>query len=206
MRRNRCLQRFAVGSMSGTSKPLARTCSWFGILFRAGSPRSSSYPESNVTAFPAQCREWGRRIAIENQSSTFCLVKYCSTMLFETWEKLRGIDLWTETDARVLSAPMFVDGRQAGAGVSRSEIRIGWQDQAGKRFRAKFMVRDSSPLFQLYQGKTLTIRYNPRKPSSFYVRDLLRYRIREFLVYLTFAAVSLALFSGLSWLRRHGLK
>jgi hypothetical protein len=68
------------------------------------------------------------------------------------------------------------------------------------------MVYDNAPLFQLYCGKTVTIRYDPRKPSSFYLRDLLRYRIRRFLTYVKFAAVSPALFRGLSSLKRHGLK
>jgi hypothetical protein len=126
-------------------------------------------------------------------------------MIFDLWEKLWGIDRWPEADALVLLAPMLADDPRAGPGGSRPEIRIEWEDAAGASFRGKFAVPAGSPLFQLYEGNTVVIRYNPQKPSSFYSREHLRYRIRRLLLYIAMGVFCLALLVGLRWLRSHGL-
>ena len=42
----------------------------------------------------------------------------------------------------------------------------------GKEHKGKFKVSENSPLFQLYDGQTLTIRYNPANPRQFYQREV----------------------------------
>jgi hypothetical protein len=66
---------------------------------------------------------------------------------------------------------MFVeDARHQGSGIARSEIRIGWQGRAGKRLRAKFLVRDSSPLFHPFdQDKALTSSMEPAQARQVFV-------------------------------------
>jgi hypothetical protein len=107
-------------------------------------------------------------------------------MLIEFWESLCGYDKWTPTEATVQSADFsdvdvdrgftesIVDGRVEN--VTTTEIRstnvITWTDAAGNLYRSGYTVTSPSPLFGLYGGEKLAIRYNPANPKDFYLREL----------------------------------
>jgi hypothetical protein len=104
-----------------------------------------------------------------------------ATMLIELWERLRGYDKWVETDAKIQSSNLSeeqiaeVYGR-SGVYETVSEWQstntIMWTDASGKEHSAEYEVDEDSPLFQLYDGQTVTIRYNPANPDEFYLRGL----------------------------------
>jgi hypothetical protein len=54
----------------------------------------------------------------------------------------------------------------------QSTCGITWKDASGNLHSAKYKVAENSPLFQLYDGQSLTIRYNPKNPDQFYQRDV----------------------------------
>jgi hypothetical protein len=102
-------------------------------------------------------------------------------MLIELWEKLRGYDKWTETTATIQSSKLAEE--QIGEVYNRysenepvyeweSTNTLAWADASGNRHTAEYQVSEDSPLFQLYDGQTVTIRYNPVKPDQFYLRGV----------------------------------
>jgi hypothetical protein len=107
-------------------------------------------------------------------------------MLIEFWEMLRGYDQWTPAEATVQSADFAdvdvmhgftestVDGRAKSVTTteSRSTSVITWSDDAGNLYRSQYTVTRPSPLFELYGGEKLAIRYNPANPKDFYLREL----------------------------------
>lgn len=104
-------------------------------------------------------------------------------MLVELWEKFRGYDRWTDTNARI--GPL-VSHKKASKGRSgqwvygyRFERSLQWVDQQGQSRNAKFKLPDDSPLFQVRSGELVTIRYDPVKPEHFYFRDLFQFRIHS---------------------------
>jgi hypothetical protein len=105
-------------------------------------------------------------------------------MLIEIWERLRGYHQWTETQATLESTIVKkepVEGSSVLVTATSADTLI-WHDQTGQQHRAKFILPDDSPLFKLTAGDTVTLRYNPSHPDSFYLRDLLRTQVHAFFV------------------------
>ena len=110
-------------------------------------------------------------------------------MLIEIWERLRGYDKWIQTEAVIKSSelgavPFAANSgekaqKPAGAAVKewRSTCTIAWTDGEKQAHTAQFEVSDNSPLFQLYEGNTVSIRYDPVKPGEFYLPGVLKSRI-----------------------------
>jgi hypothetical protein len=98
-------------------------------------------------------------------------------MLIEIWERLRGYDKWTQTEATILSSDLVGQ-------VSKNVI--GWTDVSGKSHTAKYSVFSGSRLYQLYDGQTVTIRYNQANPAEYYFRDLFRYWVLLILFWSVF--------------------
>lgn len=104
-----------------------------------------------------------------------------AAMLTEIWEKVRGYDKWTKTEATVISSVPkpsgILDGGKAGKNPSATQwnaaVRIGWKDVAGEAYSEQFEVGEDSPLYQLCEGNTLYIRVNPKRPTQFYVPGLI---------------------------------
>lgn len=131
-----------------------------------------------------------------------------TTMLIEIWEKLRGYDKWTQVDARIQSSNldevqvMAVPdgyGRVQTADEWQSTCGISWTDSTGKEHKAEYKVSENSPLFQLYDGQTIAIRYNPANPDKFYQRDVSRAKLMMTLKWTIAPAVLGFVFVGL-WL------
>ncbi len=103
-------------------------------------------------------------------------------MLIEIWERLRGYDKWIQVEAKIESSDLEETknydryGRQMES-TWESEDEIVWTDKMGEEQRADFKVPDDSPIYQLVDGETVTIRYNPAKSEEFYYRELLRTKV-----------------------------
>jgi hypothetical protein len=134
-------------------------------------------------------------------------------MLAELWERLRGYDRWTQTEAIVHSSDpkldevqlMRVRGEEAyasrliGGSALGSLVKgfedlgdkrppaadwvsicwFSWMDESGKPHRSQiYRVIENSPLFQLIDGETVTLRYNPANPDQFFFRVLFQSQIQ----------------------------
>ena len=101
-------------------------------------------------------------------------------MLIEIWERLRGYDKWIQTEAKVESSNVreTLDAESGGIAYSCEDVLI-WADQQGGNQRAYFAVSDDSSLYQLISGDLFSIRYNPADPDQYYLRELLRARVRR---------------------------
>ena len=97
-------------------------------------------------------------------------------MLIEMWERLRGFDKWVEAEAQIISSEVQerVYTNQMGKTTHYygSGNVLTWTDQSGKEQSASFKVPDSSPLYQMVDGQSLRIRYNPKNSTEFYLREL----------------------------------
>ena len=104
-------------------------------------------------------------------------------MLLELWEHLRGYDKWIQTEATILAADLEElkiedrDGVDVPIDDWQSLSTISWTDSNGYSCSGEYVVEENSPLFHLYEGQTLTIRYNPQAPHKFYIRGVLRSQI-----------------------------
>ncbi|MES2393665.1 MAG: DUF3592 domain-containing protein [Acidobacteriota bacterium] len=102
-------------------------------------------------------------------------------MILELWERLRGYDKWPEATARMDRADMETRPHYDRSGnvsyTYTSSDQISWTDASSTRHSASFRVPESSPLYMLVDGNTVTIRYNPARPGHFYWRPLLQSRI-----------------------------
>ncbi|MGA9071363.1 MAG: DUF3592 domain-containing protein [Terracidiphilus sp.] len=104
-------------------------------------------------------------------------------MLIEIWERLRGYDKWIQNEATIKSS----ETEEAVIGHSRYEDEpiyawqenqeLQWKDLSGAERSQSITVGENSPIFKLYEGKSVTIRYNPDSPGNFYVRDELRRKV-----------------------------
>jgi hypothetical protein len=104
-------------------------------------------------------------------------------MLIEIWERLRGYDKWIQVEAAIKLSEMEE--------VVRGHSRYGdepiyswqeyqellWKDPSGKKWKKSVTVGENSPIFKLFDGKSVTIRYNPSSPDEFYVREELRRKV-----------------------------
>jgi len=111
-------------------------------------------------------------------------------MLLEIWESLRGYDKWVRTDATVktselaqqwIAASPSEKGEQKPRGAAikewRSTCTLAWADGANREHTAQFEVSDNSPLFQLYEGMIVSIRYDPNNPAEFYLPGVMKSRV-----------------------------
>jgi len=103
-------------------------------------------------------------------------------MLIEIWERLRGYDKWIQTEATIKSSNLaeveigrILNGRWFNSDPVdewKSSCMLTWVDNSGNPHENEFEVAEDSPLFQLYDGQTVTIRYNPTNPDQFYLRGI----------------------------------
>jgi hypothetical protein len=104
-------------------------------------------------------------------------------MLIEIWERLRGYDKWIQAQAilKVSEVEEVVVGHTRPEDLPIYEWRgneeIFWTDQAGVAQCEPLAVSENSPIFKMYDGNPIIIRYNPASPSEFYVREQLRYQV-----------------------------
>jgi len=106
-------------------------------------------------------------------------------MLIGIWERIRGYNGWTVTKATIMSSTVTkveaawsrLYGKSEPVETWWSSCRIEWTDKAGRSHSASYAIPEGSPLFQLYDGNTVVIRYDPLRPDQYYFRDLLWSRI-----------------------------
>jgi hypothetical protein len=100
-------------------------------------------------------------------------------MLIEIWERWRGYDKWVETEAKIESSEIHETdiknqyGQTMVKDYDAGDL-ITWLDARGEKHQSKFTVDEVSPLYQLVDGQTFTIRYDPEHPERFYHPDVLR--------------------------------
>ena len=102
-------------------------------------------------------------------------------MLIELWERLRGYEKWTPAVATVQSTTPSPVG-ELGSDKSQRPVALGsdsickikWQDLNQKEHTAEFQAFEESPLYQLFEGDSVNIRFNPAKPSEYYLQDFIQ--------------------------------
>jgi len=142
----------------------------------------------------------------------FAILRSCGTlnaiMLIDVWERLHGYDKWFQTEATIQSSELAeieiaglastrtaqVRPTNPSAVEWRSTCALAWNDAAGHRQTSAFEVSDNSPLFQLYEGQRIAIRYNPTNPGEFYLPGVLKSRVMSGIKWtvvtvLTFAVI-----------------
>ena len=124
-------------------------------------------------------------------------------MLIEIWERLRGYDKWTQTEATIRSSDLEdVDvGIPSGSYCPdrtidewQSFCDIAWTDASGTQHTAEYSVSEDSPLFQLYEGQKVILRYNPADPDHYYLRGVLRSKVLSTLKWRVVPALGIVLF------------
>ncbi len=108
------------------------------------------------------------------------------TMLIEIWERLRGFNNWTAAVATVQSSKLTpVRFGNVRPGRDASGQTIGWQpvckivreDRHCIQHTAEFEGFEESPLYQLTDGDTVKIRFNPNKPAEYYLPGVLQSKL-----------------------------
>jgi endonuclease YncB( thermonuclease family) len=127
-------------------------------------------------------------------------------MLIKLWEHLRVYDKWPEATARFETADLQKTTHTDRAGnVSHTWASLDtlvWTDRLGTSHSANFKVPDDSSIYQMIDGDTVTIRYNPSRPDRFYYRELLKTRITTCVKYSIVVLFFLALIGLRVWLGR----
>ena len=96
-------------------------------------------------------------------------------MLIDLWERFRGFDRWSVTEATIVSSETI--RRKFGLpGPRRPQSRFStdllvWKDCLGNPHLAPFVHEETSPLYQLLEGETIAIRFDPSRPNHFYHRE-----------------------------------
>jgi len=96
-------------------------------------------------------------------------------MLVQLWERLRGYDRWPEAEAVIVSSETI--RRKFGLPTARrSQSRfstdlLAWKGHSGEPHLAPFINEEASPLYQLLEGETIRIRFDPTRPNRFYNRE-----------------------------------
>jgi hypothetical protein len=112
-------------------------------------------------------------------------------MIIELWERLRGYDKWVLAEATIVSAELAEvnvvavptarnlkrNPNAASMKEWRSRCAIVWKNAQGHQLGGDYEVSDNSPLFQLYEGQTVSIRFDPGNPREFYLRGVLESRM-----------------------------
>ena len=128
-------------------------------------------------------------------------------MLIEIWERLRGYDKWIQTEATIRSS----DLKDLGFGSFRKDSarRLGlydqwqsksdfcWIDRSGNSHKGSFTVSERSPLFQVIEGETIPIRFNPANPDKYYIRELFWHKSSFLVVTIAAFLFTSAIFLGL---------
>jgi hypothetical protein len=115
-------------------------------------------------------------------------------MLIEIWEKIRGYDKWIETEATIVSGEKVRRAMRL-RGAQSSDVSadlLMWKDQFSRRQYGPFVTYDTSPLYQLLDGETILIRFDPAKPDRYYNRPL----FVGWLLHLSKAAIAVAVGGG----------
>jgi hypothetical protein len=151
-----------------------------------------------------------------------------ATMLIKLWERLRGYDKWTATEATIVSSelvdPFEPQHREGRFGVARaivgswpflswrSNCAITWTDASGASHAARYAAAENNRrLFQKYEGQKVEIRYNPAHPDEYYLRELFQQQLlfatqRAFLLFylaLFLAVMAHSLFRTFEHFHRH---
>ena len=74
--------------------------------------------------------------------------------------------------------------------------RIVWQDRQGIQHTAEFEVFEESPLYQLADRDTVSIRFNPKKPAEFYLPGLLQSKLARTWKLGIWAVLAILVFIG----------
>jgi hypothetical protein len=93
---------------------------------------------------------------------------------------------WPEACAVVQTSRLYevtYNGRTTQI-VQYNELHVRWSDRAGKPHRGVVTVTDDSDLYQLYEGKSLSLRYCAFRTSWFFVQKQWLYRVWMALKYL----------------------
>jgi hypothetical protein len=126
-------------------------------------------------------------------------------MLIEIWENLRGYDKWTPTVATVQSSTLtpvqFGDVKEGKDGNEQaiawqSVCKIVWEDRHCIQHTAEFELFEESPLYQLTDRDTVSIRFNPNKPAEFYLPGLLQSRLARTWKLGIWAVLAILVFIG----------
>ncbi|MGD0786747.1 MAG: hypothetical protein ABR898_02100 [Terracidiphilus sp.] len=127
-------------------------------------------------------------------------------MLIELWEHLRGYDRWTSAVATVQSSALagvgFGDaceeknGKKYGVGW-QLVCKIVWQDNHCIQHAAEFEAFEESPLYQLCEGDTVKIRFNPDRPAEFYLPGILQSNLARTWKLGVFAVMAILVVSAL---------
>jgi hypothetical protein len=133
--------------------------------------RTLRVPDAETSAMPTlhSCRaEWTS------------LVADWTAMLVELWERLRGCDKWTPAVATVQSTeltrlgPVGNDKSNPPVALAWESIcKIKWTDQNQVDRTGMFHAYEESPLYQLVEGNTICIRFDPANPSEFYLPGMI---------------------------------
>lgn len=102
-------------------------------------------------------------------------------MLNEWYAHLRGYDKWILTEATVQKATLSRVG-EVGNGKSNQPVALGWEslceirweDQNQIEHTATFHAFEESALYQLCEGDKVNIRFDPTKPSEYYLPGLIQ--------------------------------
>lgn len=101
--------------------------------------------------------------------------------LIDLWERFQGYHKWMPAVALVQSTELSRVG-EMGGGKSNPPLAVGWesickirwQDQNQIERSAVFKAFEDSPLYQLIEGDTVNIRFNPANPSEYYLPGLIK--------------------------------
>jgi hypothetical protein len=95
-------------------------------------------------------------------------------MLIKIWEHLRGYDSWTPAEAKVYSGTeirkKFGKRYEVSPESRFSGDMLVWSDDCGHAHIGTFITHETSPLYQLLEGESIGIRYNPENPDRSYCR------------------------------------
>jgi hypothetical protein len=129
-------------------------------------------------------------------------------MLIEIWERLRGYDKWIQTEATIRSSELAevevvesTRGQDASVDEWHSIDELAWTGQDSRQYTGEYEVSENSPLFQLYDGQTVTVRYNPDRPGEFYLRGVLRSKVISTIKWKIIPALFVICILGLQLLR-----
>ena len=121
-------------------------------------------------------------------------------MLIEIWERLRGYHKWIPIEAYVWSASdirkKLGNRHQVPPDSQFSGELLVWFDDYELPHVGTFVTHETSPLYQLLEGESVEIRYNPLKPDRYYCRP----HFLSWAAILTKAVLGIAVFGGfLAW-------
>lgn len=116
-------------------------------------------------------------------------------MLDKLIQKLRGIDRWPETEAKVVSSEIVSEGGYNQPPPS-ARIAFYYRDSKEETQSGEMAVDSYTSLYNLQVDDTFTIRFNPRKPSQFYSEEAgSSFTQLRFILWLLIGGIILAVLS-----------